>query len=49
MNRAHEIEFVQAVGLTEGAELVVKDWQHKGYKEVKIEVGKKKREQLASL
>ncbi|SPO26186.1 uncharacterized protein UTRI_02462 [Ustilago trichophora] len=46
---AHEIEFVNAVGLQEGAELVVNDWQEKGFKDAKVELGKEAREHLASL
>lgn len=48
-DRAHEIEFVKAVGLHEGQELLVDDWQARGYKDAKIELGKKARDHLASL
>ncbi|CDU25624.1 uncharacterized protein SPSC_05795 [Sporisorium scitamineum] len=46
---AHEIEFVKAVGLVEGAEIVVNDWQSKGYKDAKIQLGSQARDRLASL
>ncbi|EST08562.2 Beta-lactamase-like protein [Kalmanozyma brasiliensis GHG001] len=46
---AHEIEFVKAVGLQEGSELIVNDWHAKGYKNAKIELGRKSREDLAAL
>ena len=48
-NRAHEIEFAKATGLQEGGELVVNDWKKKGYKDAKIELGKRERDHLASL
>lgn len=37
------------MGLKEGDELVVNDWLSKGWKDAKIEAGKKAREHLASL
>lgn len=46
---AHEIEFVKAVGLQEGAEIVVDDWQAQGYKDAKIELGKQARGRLVAL
>lgn len=47
--RSHEIEFAKATGLQEGGELVVNDWKKEGYKDAKIELGKRERDHLASL
>ncbi|ETS61324.1 hypothetical protein PaG_04534 [Moesziomyces aphidis] len=46
---AHEIEFAESVGLREGSRISVNGWREKGYKEGKIETGKRAREFLESL